>query len=105
SDSGRRNRTTALGAKVAEILRLRIRTADRVVIDRFREGIRRVECQVVGEPPVGAQPKTVVVGIRNRLLGIDAAEAGNRADAVDALVPIANDPQVMSPASDIRRLE
>ena len=40
-----------------------------------------------------------------RLLDIDAAEAGNRADAVDALVPIANDSQVMALASHIRRLE
>ena len=36
----------ALAREVAEILRLRIRTADRVVVDRFREGIRRVERQV-----------------------------------------------------------
>ena len=35
------------------------------------------------------------MGIRDGLLDGNAAEARNRADAVDALVPVADDPKVM----------
>ena len=96
---------SAFGTDIVEVLNLRIRAADGVVVNRFSERVRGGECESACEAAVGAKPEAVVAGVRDGLLHGDARECGVRAQAIDALVGIAQQAQVAALAANIANLE
>src|ERR1035437_6980894 len=95
----------ALRRQIAVILRLRVGTAHRIVVDGLGEGVRGIERQPPRQALVGANPQTIVIGVGHGLLYVDAAEPDDGADAVDALVVVAIDSQVVPLAAYITHLE
>src|SRR5207253_1171441 len=75
--------------EVPEVLSLRIRASNRIVVDRLRERIGRIERQPPRQLAIHAHPHAVVIRIRRRLIQVDARKTGNRSNSADALVVIA----------------